>query len=1075
MTNEGQSALLRYKKYGEKRDLERSIEQFECALDICPLDHPCHAAALSNLAKAKFICCQVDDIDPTFGAPLTLFRGALGVRPVGHPDRPSTLIRLAVVHSERFKKWQHEVDAAQIEALLHEAIDCSSAESHEHRAAIFRLQLHAQRNMDPVRAGRQSPMEQESASGLTDDDPWALGAQLLERFERFNDLADLQQAILVFEASVRPAPVSDHRYITGLMNLGLALLKRFLCLGELSDLEQAISRCKDAIELAPDGHQVQSTCLHQLGLSLFIRFERLGELSDLEQAISKFKVAFDSTPEGHPDKAAYLDNLGDALRVRFERCDELSDLEQAISMLGDAVNLTPDGHPHKAGHLSNLGLSLIARFWRTCQLSDLQQAISMQMDAVNLTPGGHAHKPAYLNSLGISLKTRFLQLGEPSDLEQAISRLNDAVDLTLDGDPDKPCRVDNLGNAFVTRFERFGKLIDLQQAILRLRDAAEITPDGHPHKAAHLNNLGNSYAARFRRLSEPSDLDQQISRFKDAVDITPDGHPNKADYLNNLGCSFATRFRQLGELIDLEQAISKQRAAVDLTPDGHFRKHCHLSNLGLFFAIRFWQLGEPSDLEEAISRQRSVVNLTPDGHPHRPGHLNNLGLSFRTRFQHFGQLSDLEQAISMFKDAVGLIPDGHPDQPDQLDNLADCFRVRFEHLGKSSDLEQAISLYSQAACTTTGPTTIRFRASKKWISSAHALRHHSLLHAYSAAIDLLPQLAWIGLSLTHRYRELVQGADVAREAAAAALDSGHPGTAVEWLEQGRSIIWGELFQLRNSYEELSSAHPDHARRLQELSSALEHAGATREKSLSSLMEQIQYTEHHATHSLEQEADAHRTLAIERDNLLQEVRGFPGFERFLLHKELSQLRASAHSGPVVILNAAKSRCDALIILTEKENVVHVPLPTFAIKRFERLQSALDGLLGSARVLSCGDRAGKPASRQDFSWESILSSLWNGVVKPVLDVLGLSVRHLIACEADSDSSASPNRFPGTCHAFFGARLGLSPFFPSMPLAFTAPNIQNLGTKYSTLSFRRTSPLSATSCCPSGAPPLAVISAF
>lgn len=65
-----------------------------------------------------------------------------------------------------------------------------------------------------------------------------------------------------------------------------------------------------------------------------------------------------------------------------------------------------------------------------------------------------------------------------------------------------------------------------------------------------------------------------------------------------------------------------------------------------------------------------------------------------------------------------------------------------------------------------------------------------------------------------------------------------PETAVGWLEQGRSDDWKDLFQLRSSYEELSSGYPDRARRLQELSAALEHASA-REKSSSTLSEQIQ--------------------------------------------------------------------------------------------------------------------------------------------------------------------------------------------------------------------------------------------
>ncbi|KAG6374949.1 hypothetical protein JVT61DRAFT_3704 [Boletus reticuloceps] len=112
----------------------------------------------------------------------------------------------------------------------------------------------------------------------------------------------------------------------------------------------------------------------------------------------------------------------------------------------------------------------------------------------------------------------------------------------------------------------------------------------------------------------------------------------------------------------------------------------------------------------------------------------------------------------------------------------------------------------------------------------YCTHHPSPLRAYSITINLLPQL---GLSVTHRYAEFKRGANLSVcEAAATALGSGFPELAVEWLEQGRSIVWGELLRLRGSYDQLSSAHPDHARQLRELSAALDDAGATREKSLS---------------------------------------------------------------------------------------------------------------------------------------------------------------------------------------------------------------------------------------------------
>jgi hypothetical protein len=102
---------------------------------------------------AKFILCQVED---TYGLPraipLSLYRNCTCYRPIGHVDRPSTLIQLAAVHFARFQKRRDEVEGARAEALLNEAIELSSTESHERRAATFMLQLHAGRRVGPVQA-----------------------------------------------------------------------------------------------------------------------------------------------------------------------------------------------------------------------------------------------------------------------------------------------------------------------------------------------------------------------------------------------------------------------------------------------------------------------------------------------------------------------------------------------------------------------------------------------------------------------------------------------------------------------------------------------------------------------------------------------------------------------------------------------------------------------------------------------------------------------------------------------------------------------------------------------------------
>ncbi|KAF8431415.1 CHAT domain-containing protein [Boletus edulis BED1] len=838
-TSHGHSALSRYQKHGGKRDLERSITEFERALNNCPLDHPCRAAVQSNLALAKLILCQVEDTVTSLEIPIHMYRDALAARPVGHAGRPSTLVQLAAVHLARFKKWRDDLDGARVEALLHEALELSSTDSHENRAVSFMLQLYATHRVGPDHASGQS--DSHPSSRLTDEDAWVTSVQLLKRFKRYGDLTDIERAIRLLQRLVKSVSVLGDGYCARLGNLGVALLRRF---------------------------------------------EHVGELSDLEDAISTLRDANDLTPDGHPDKPSRLNDLSLSFITRFECLRELGDLEHAISTLRNVTDLTPDGHP------------------------------------------------------------------------------------------DKPSRLNNLGSSFITRFERVGELSDLEHAISTHREAVALTPDGHPDKPSRLSSLGNSFITRFERLGELSDLEHAISTLRDATDLTPDGHPDKPSYLNNLGHSFITRFVRLGELNDLEHSILSLREAVDLTPHGHHHKPGMLNNLGNSFIIRFERLGELSDLEHGILTLRDATDLTPHGHPHKPSMLNSLGLSIITRFKRVGELSDLEHAILTLKEAVDLTPHGHPDKLGHMNSLGNSFITRFERLREPSDLKDAISLYSHAASVPIGPISVRFRVSLNWILCARRMHHPSLLRAHSVAINLFPQLAWIGLSLTHRYAELKQGANVVCEAAAGALDSGFPELAVEWLEQGRSVVLGELLQLRGPYEQLSSAHPDHARRLQELSAALEDAGATREKSLST-----------------QEANRHRTLAIERDKLLQEIRRLPGFERFLLSKGFTQLRVSAHSGPVVILNAAETRCDALILLADVDHVIHVPLPDFNLQRSVGLQNMLRTLLGhrDARATPFDDRKGRVVTPWGTgSWETLLSTLFNGVIKPVLDALAFSLR-------------------------------------------------------------------------------------
>jgi hypothetical protein len=386
-----------------------------------------------------------------------------------------------------------------------------------------------------------------------------------------------------------------------------------------------------------------------------------------------------------------------------------------------------------------------------------------------------------------------------------------------------------------------------------------------------------------------------------------------------------------------------------------------------------------------------VVQLTSDGHPDKPTWLYNLGQSFLHRFEKLGTVSDINKSVLMFKDAVKLTPDDHPRKPAWLTNLGISLVCRYE-LGDNekahqiSDLETAILHFTSAASSNIGSTSARFNAASLWAKCAQTAQNQLSLDAYAVALQLLSQLAWLGLSIPDRHHHLLKAGAVVRDAVAAAIELKQYETAVEWLEQGRSVVWGQLLQLRTSIDHLQKSHPILGNQLKYLSQALEGAGS-QDDMLHSLTESPQ--------SVEASVKQYHHLAQQRDELLKKIRTLAGFEMFLFPKKFSQLITAAHGGPVITVNVSTARCDALILLPDCNGVLHIPLKQFTYENAEQLKQALYNTLRSRSVLrdSKIDRAGKLAPIHNVDPETefrtILSQLWESVVRPILNGMTITV--------------------------------------------------------------------------------------
>ncbi|KAI0319911.1 TPR-like protein [Amylostereum chailletii] len=854
-------------------------------------------------------------------------------------------------------------------------------------------------------------------------EPWllsAIGSFFRERFEEQGGLVDIGTAVAIQERAVELVPEGHGDKPAHLNNLVITFLTRFERLGNLEDIDNAIRVQLQAVELIPDDHADKPGDLNYLGSSFLTRFDFSGDLADLDSAIRVQQQAVDLTPDGHPDKPGDLTNLGNTFLVRFHRSGELGDVDSAIRIQHQAASLTPVGHADKPGILNDLGNSFLTRFQRSGDMADVTNAIKMQGQAVDLTSEGHVHKPAFLSNMGASFMRRYERLGDVVDVSNAIHAQQQAADLTSDGNPDKPARLNNLAASYKTRFDRLGDLTDIDNAIRVQQQAVDFTPEDHSDKPGRLSNLGNSFLARFQRIGDLTDVDTAIRMQREAVDLTAEGDPNKPGRMYNLGTSLIRRFERLKDLPDVDAAIRMQRQAVDLTPDGHANTPGYLNNLGHSFLMRFEWSEDPLDIDDAIRVQRQAVDLTPKGHVDKPGRLSNLGVSllarskraadledvddairvqqqaidlspeghaskhvfsnnignsFLRRFERSGNPSDIDSTIRVQREAVDLIPDGHSDKVMYLNNLGSSFQVRFERVGELADFHTAVDLFKRAANDVSGPPSTRFSAARRWaglLSSKHSTS--SPLDAHEMVVELIPRLIWLGSKLHRRYEVLPAIAEAVSAAAAAAIAAGDLACALEWLEEGRCVIWGQMLQLRTPLDDIRAVDAKLATDLERVSRELDSAGTNQglDRLEPGTVED---------RSLEDEAQRHRRLAEEYERMIEKARGLPGCGGFLRPKRLAQFRSVADSGPVVIINVDATRCDALILRASSDAVLHIPLPTLKRGDVARWKDLMLKSLQRSGVRDRGSRR-RPAAGEANTMSSVLANLWLGIVRPVL---------------------------------------------------------------------------------------------
>lgn len=750
-----------------------------------------------------------------------------------------------------------------------------------------------------------------------------------------------------------------------------------------------------------------------LGLAFAFRFAVSNDGGDIVIALQHFHQAGECPPEYLGDQSSAWDGFSRALDLHRELTPDLAMLDASLRRLRDTLKSAST--IHQTDLLRALSRNHLMCYERTGYVAHLDFAIE---DLRGILDEGIDQEDISLCHLAVAFERRFERLGRTEDLEHAFTLLDCGRAFAQPTSTVSLLLYNALGLCCRQRFLQSGSIPDLDSSIAHFRT---LLTDGEFEKNSSqkeiqsiaLQNLGTSLSRRYIQLGNVKDIAESVVCIDRSMKIMQDLPHFQQDHLRlslvmrDLAISLNLNFQLTRNIADIEQAIRLLRKALEDMEDGHHYQDTILLRLAECLQNRFDATKATSDLNEVIECTRRALKVVPPDSLWRPSHLSKQGAALlkrcdvmAQRHTQLGEPSSLtnlrqsvDEAIQCYTEAIELAqPDSSwQDVPEGRYYLGLAFLTRFNHFNQEADLTSAINQFRLCARTPLGLSDCQLRAAVVWAVNMHDRGDWESAHeAYSLAIPLLSEVAWMGLDPSARLRELSRTPQaLANDAAACAIQLSELATgfarhifmerAVESLDHGRSVFWSQGSQLEIAFEELHSMDVELVQEFRSVIPALQsnlhndYSLETLEYSGSSTVSEGK----HAQLVMEQKASNRRALVDKWEGLISRARSLPGLENFMRPLPFSKLCQAADRGPIIIVNSSRFRQDAMIIDSSGGIcLISLDPPTMQ----ESLSPVFHGRLSVSRD-PINERAGRLVNVTSAC--QALDMLWRKIARPVLD--------------------------------------------------------------------------------------------
>ncbi|KAE9403536.1 hypothetical protein BT96DRAFT_964489 [Gymnopus androsaceus JB14] len=796
-------------------------------------------------------------------------------------------------------------------------------------------------------------------------------------------------------------------------DIASALHTRWDLMGILEDLQDSISLRRLALSHFTSLSSQHQLCMIQgLSAALFLRFTHFPRLTDLQEAIALAEQAL-SLSNSSADRFENLCTLAQMLLTQWDYDGVLHGREHAIILLREAVFIAPTLEKPLDWALALNGLSEAIQGLLFLSLEDIKECVNLDKKALALVPKSHPERALTLAAMATTLLVLYTLEEEENDWEQHQSLHEElaAIVASMAQEPN-----DQFKESPWALFQNIGHFIGrhaLTSIFLQSKYIKHAEMEWRKADPAYLRKLGPDLF--LRRLLDPIGQEARFVGDRMMIRNIPLTEQRlRLLYIGGLAWSCRGNFFLGMELPHLESRDEVKTFWLSKVPKNHPWEFAYYERVASEFDTLFSSLYERNLMDEALYAIKDSLELYKKAvdlqvsmnHPLVYQNMANLAWGYIQMAESFPNMRKrmVDEAIK-----YGLMTVQHAIPTGRLEEnrvYAYAYITRFDLFRDLDDLDAAVEILRKELENQNQSANGRYHLADLWAETAIKYNHSSQMEAHISRINCLITEALEAFNMGELTEHLSHFdiSDALATATEYCISNGAIQDTLYMLGRGRGVLWLRLLQLQHrNLRFLQKSKPNEVLKLEMLLEAAEMERKIEARSNSTFKTGTEYLNNFIKESTLESTFPHfnsfsRRMRLDFDTRRLLTEAWKGVSTEGL-EDPTAWRSFVDcipegSFPVVVLNAAKHRCDALIIQSRQESIEHIMLPQCTCSQLDSLVKRKGELLQNAGIsvrnagisVRLGLKAKHSLIAKD-SFEALLEDVWHMIVEPVVRALHL----------------------------------------------------------------------------------------